>query len=174
MTGRTVDDLERCIMADRVSAHIMIGGQLPETDLPDLIRAIETDGPTVDWDGTPFTLTNICGTEPLALMDHEVAWGRFAEIEDCCERLGLSYVRWAGSYSGSFPATRVLYTGSGERETFLTTEDDTQVFAIEHIRELGSMEAIEAEYGRARCNPPPLIIVQPDSTDDVREEAGHD
>ena len=161
-------------MADRVSAHIMIGGQLPETDLPSLIRAIEADGPAIDWDGTSFTRANICGTEPLALMDHEVAWGRFAAIEDCCERLGLSYVRWAGSYSGSFPATRVLYSGSGERETFLTTEDDTQVFAIEHICELGSIAAIEAEYERARRNPPPLVIVQTDSAGDVCEEVGHD
>lgn len=153
-------------MADRVSAHILIGGTLPRGKYPALVQAISNDNPAIDWDGTPFDPTNIPANDPLALMDHEVAWGRFEAIEACCHRLGLHYVRWSNGYIGSFPSIRVVYPGHGEPETFLTSEDDDQVFSIEHIRELGSVEAIEAEYRRAKLNPPPLGLVDDDLIDE--------
>ncbi|SER24469.1 hypothetical protein [Sphingobium sp. YR768] len=152
-------------MADRVSAHIMIGGMLSRSAYAGLIQAIEKDNPAIDWDGTPFNSSDIPIDTPLALMDHDVANGRFEEIEAVCRRHGLHYVRWSGGYPGSFPSVRVLYLGHGEPKQVLTTEEDEQVFPIERIRELGSIEAIEAGYRLARTNPPPLVLVEDDPRD---------
>lgn len=160
-------------MADRVSAHLLIGGVLARSTYPQLIRAIKSENPAVDWDGTPFNPADLPADTPLALMDHDVAEGRFAEIEHVCRRHGLHYVRWSGSYPGSFPSVRVLYPGHGEPQLVLTTEEDEQVFPIERIRELGSIEAIEAEYRLARMNPPPLVLVDDDPTDAAISETVH-
>jgi hypothetical protein len=105
-------------MADRVSAHIMIGGVLARSRYPRLVNAIGNDNPSIDWDGTPFNPANLPTDTPLALMDHDVANGRFEEIEDVCRYYGLHYVRWSGGYPGSFPSVRVLYLGQGEQNRF--------------------------------------------------------
>ena len=160
-------------MANRVSAHIQIGGVLSRSRYPELISAIADDDPAIDWDGTPFDPADLPATGPLCLMDHEVAEGRFDEIEQCRRSLGLSYVRWRAGYSGSFPSDREIYFGPGEQESFLTTEEDTLIFSIERIRELGSMDAIEAEYARAHFNPPPLAIIDEDPADCEAVEAAH-
>jgi hypothetical protein len=160
-------------MADRVSAHIMIGGMLARSRYPEFVQAIEKDNPAIDWDGTPFNPTDLPIDTPLALMDHDVADGRFEEIEAACRRHGLHYVRWSGGYPGSFPSVRMLYLGHGEPQPVLTTEEDEQVFPIERIRELGSIEAIEAEYRLARMNPPPLVLIDDDSSDPAISETVH-
>ncbi len=160
-------------MADRVSAHIMIGGVLARSTYPRLIQAIEQDSPAIDWDGTPFNPEDLPTDTPLALMDHDVADGRFEEIEHVCRRHGLHYVRWSGGYPGSFPSVRVIYLGHGEPQLVLTTEEDEQVFPIERIRELGSVEAIEAEYRLARMNPPPLILADDNPGDPATSETEH-
>ncbi|WP_120252449.1 hypothetical protein [Sphingobium sp. YG1] len=160
-------------MSDRVSAHIMIGGIIPRSQYPDFVRAIAHDNPAIDWDGTPFDSTYLPATGPLTLMDHEVANGCFEKIEESCRRLGLHYVRWADGFGGSFPSVRVIYRGHGEPQNFLTTQDDQQIFSIERIRELGSIAAIEAEYRLARMNPPPLVLVDKEPTDEAMTETVH-
>lgn len=60
-------------MADRVSAHIMIGGVLSRSQYPVLVQAIGSDNAAVDWDGTPFDPAYLPVNNPLTLMDHEVA-----------------------------------------------------------------------------------------------------
>lgn len=160
-------------MADRVSAHIMIGGTVLRSRYPLLVQAIAHDDAAVDWDGTPFDPTILPVDGPLMLMDHEVANGCFVEIEDICRHLGLHYVRWSGGSVGSFPSVRVIYLGYGEVQKFLTTEDDEQIFGIESIRALGSIEAIEADYDRARKNPPPLVLIDTTPGDAVHSEAVH-
>ncbi|EQB14895.1 hypothetical protein [Sphingobium lactosutens] len=160
-------------MADRVSAHIMMGGVLVRSRYPEFVQAIGNDNPAIDWDGTPFNPIDIPIDTPLALMDHDVANGRFEEIEHVCRRHGLHYVRWSGGYPGSFPSVRMLYLGHGEPKQVLTTEEDEQVFPIERIRELGSIGAIEAEYQLARMNPPPLVLVDDDSSDPALSETVH-
>lgn len=157
-------------MADRVSAHIMIGGMLARSGYPGFIQAIEKDNPAIDWDGTPFNPADLPIDTPLALMDHDVANGRFEEIEAVCRRHRLHYVRWSGGYPGSFPSVRVLYLGHGEPKQVLTTEEDEQVFPIERIRELGSIGAIEADYRLACMNPPPLVLIDDDAGDPAVSE----
>ena len=160
-------------MADRVSAHIMIGGVFARSRYPEFVQAIGNDNPASDWEGTPFNPTDLPIDTPLALMDHDVADGRFEEIEHICRRHGLHYVRWPGGYSGSFPSVRMLYLGHGEPKQVLTTEEDEQVFPIERIRELRSIKAIEAEYRPARMNPPPLVLVDDDPSDAALSETVH-
>ncbi|MEE4453431.1 hypothetical protein [Novosphingobium resinovorum] len=160
-------------MANCVSAHILIGGRLARSRYPELIEAIKADNPAVDWDGTPFDPDDIPVGKPLALMDHDVANGCFEEIEGICHRHGLHYVRWSGASPGSFPSVRIVYTGNGEPQPVLTTEEDEQVFSIERIRKLGSIETIEADYQRARRNPPPLVIVDDQPADVVILEITH-
>jgi hypothetical protein len=160
-------------MANCVSAHILIGGRLARSRYPELIEAIRADNPAVDWDGTPFDPDDIPDGKPLALMDHDVANGCFEEIEGICRLHRLHYVRWSGASPGSFPSVRIVYMGNGDPQQFLMTEEDEQVFSIERIRELGSMEAIEANYQRARRNPPPLVIVDDEPTSAVISEATH-
>lgn len=164
---------ERYAMADRVSAHIMIGGTIARHHYPALVQAIAADNPAGDWDGTPFDPVDVPVDHPLALMDHDVANGRFEAIEQCCRRLHLHYARWSGGYPGSFPSVRVVYAGQGEPQTYPTTEDDQQIFSIERVRELGSIEAIEAEYHAASLNPPPLVLVDDDPGDEQYGETDH-
>lgn len=140
---------------------------------PLLVQAIANDAAALDWEGTPFDPTILPMDSPLMLMDHEVANGCFVEIEDICRRLGLHYVRWSGGSAGSFPSVRVIYRGHGEPHKFLTTDDDEQIFSIESIRALGSIEAIEADYDRARKNPPPLVLVDCEPGDAVLSETVH-
>jgi hypothetical protein len=68
-------------MAGRVSAHIMIGGLIPRSQYPDFVQAIAHDNPAIDWNGTPFDPAYLPLTDPLTLMDHEVANGCFGRIE---------------------------------------------------------------------------------------------
>jgi len=160
-------------MADRVSAHIMIGGVLSRSQYPVLVQAIGSDNAAVDWDGTPFDPACLPVNDPLTLMDHEVANGCFETIELCCRRLGLQYVRWSGGYAGSVPSVRVIYRGHGEPRRYLTTEDDQQLFSIESIRELGSIVAIENDYQLARQNPPPLVLIDEEPIDEAMMEPVH-
>jgi hypothetical protein len=160
-------------MADRVSAHIMIGGVLPRSQYPVLVQAIGSDNAAVYWDGTPFDPACLPVNDPLTSMDHEVANGCFETIELCCRRLGLQYVRWSGGYAGSFPSVRVIYRGHGEPRRYLTTEDDQQLFSIESIRELGSIAAIETDYQLARQNPPPLVLIDEEPIDEAMMEPVH-
>ena len=160
-------------MADRVSAHIMIGGVLSRAQYSVLVQAIGNDNAAVDWDGTPFDPACLPINDPLTLMDHEVANGCFETIELCCRRLGLQYVRWSGGYAGSFPSVRVIYRGHGEPRRYLTTEDDQQLFSIESIRELGSIVAIENDYQLACQNPPPLVLIDEEPIDEAMMEPVH-
>lgn len=160
-------------MSDRVSAHIMIGGIIPRSQYPDFVQAITHDNPAVDWDGTPFDPTYLPATDPLTLMDHEVANGCFEKIEESCRRLGLHYVRWSDGFCGSCPFVRVIYRGHGEPQNFVTTQGDKKVFSIARIRELGSIAAIEAEYRLARLNPPPLVLVDEEPSDEAMTETIH-
>src|SRR3546814_8506405 len=73
-------------MADRVSASITIGGTLPATALAGLAATIQLERLSTEWDGEPFTLDDMPENAPLSLMAHEVAWGRFEQLEAFCIR----------------------------------------------------------------------------------------
>src|SRR3546814_572855 len=101
------------IMADRVSASITIGGALLSALLPDFIALIEQQGLSTEWDGEAFTASDLTGNAALELMAHEVAWGRFEELEAFCVRNALPFSRWSGAYPGQWGRERVGFTGGG-------------------------------------------------------------
>lgn len=145
-------------MADRVSASITIGGALPSVLLPDFITFIEQQRLSTEWDGEPFTASDLAGNAALDLMAHEVAWGRFEELEAFCVKNALSFSRWSGAYPGQWGAERVVFTGSGEPRSYAADEDDYILIGRCTAERLGGFAAIIAHFDAADFDVPPLVI----------------
>ena len=71
-------------MADRMSAEIWIGGQLPHS----LLKEFPISDLRLDWDATPFDASSEEGilsardeSGLLHFADCEIAWGEFQELE---------------------------------------------------------------------------------------------
>src|SRR3546814_16856452 len=90
------------------------GGALPSWLLPDFIAVIEQQGLSTELDGEAFNASDLTGNSALELMAHEVAWGRFEELEAFCVRNALPFSRWSGAYTAQWGAERVVFTGGGE------------------------------------------------------------
>ena len=146
-------------MADRVSASITIGGTLPATLLSELLAAIEREGLSTEWDGEPFAAEQLASGEPLRLMAHEVAWGRFEQLETFCVTHGLPFARWSGAYAGQWGAERTVFSGSGEPRGFASDEDDYILIGRCTVERLDSLEAVIAHFDAADFTIPPLAIV---------------
>lgn len=145
-------------MADRVSASITIGGALGAALLPDLLAAIANERLSTEWDGEPFAADQLACGEPLRLMAHEVAWGRFEELEAFCLTHGLPFVRWSGAYAGQLGAERTVFTGSGEPQSYAADEDDDILIGRCTVERLGTIEAVIAHFDAADFAVPPLVI----------------
>lgn len=145
-------------MADRVSASITIGGILPAALLPDLLAAIECEGLSTEWDGAPFAADQLPTDGPLALMAHEVAWGRFEELEAFCVENCLPFARWAGACPGAWGAERTVFAGADEPRCFAADEDDYVLIGRCTAERLGSYAAIIAYFDAADIAIPLLVI----------------
>lgn len=145
-------------MADRVSASITIGGTLPPALLPDFIALIEQQCLSTEWGGEPFTASDLTGTAALELMAHEVAWGRFEELEAFCVKNALPFSRWSGAHPGQWGAERVVYSGSGEPRSYAADEDDYILIGRCTAERLGSFAAIVAHFDAADFAVPPLVV----------------
>lgn len=145
-------------MADRVSASITIGGNLPATALAAFAATIELEGLSTEWGGEPFTLDEMPESAPLCLMAHEVAWGRFEQLEAFCTAHGLCFARWSGGYSGQWGAERLVFTGSGEPQSYAADEDDYILMGRCTAERLGSYAAIIAHFDAADFAIPPLVV----------------
>lgn len=145
-------------MADRVSASIVLGGTITAVVFAELTVLIEAEGLSTEWDGDPFQLADIRPGEPLSLYAHEVAWGRFEELEAYCVVNAVPFARWAGAYAGQWNAERVVFTGAGEPAEFVADEDDHIVIHGQTVEKLGSMDAILAHFDAADFAVPPLIV----------------
>lgn len=146
-------------MADRVSASITIGGTLPRSLLPDLATRVQAEGLSTEWDGEPFTLSMFREGEPLELMAHEVAWGRFEHLESWCVEHGVSFARWSGAYCGQWGAERVVFTGAGEVRSYAADEDDYLLIGRCTVERLGSYDAILAHFAAGDFAVPPLRLM---------------
>lgn len=89
-------------MAGRVSASITIGGSLPRAMLSELVGTIQSEGLSTEWDDEAFTCEQLIEGEPLMLMAHKGAWGRFNDLEAFCARNHLAFARWSGSCPGCY------------------------------------------------------------------------
>lgn len=145
-------------MADRVSASIVIGGNLTAAEFAELAQILADEALSTEWDGEPFEPDHrVCG-EPLRLHAHEVAWGRFETLEPWCFEHGIAFARWAGGYSGQWGAERVVFTGSGDPVTYLADEDDHILIDRSQLEKLGSIEAILAHFDAADAPIPALRV----------------
>ena len=149
-------------MVDRVSASITIGGTLPAAVLPDLLATIEGEGLSTEWDGEPFAADQLPQDAPLILMAHEVAWGRFEQLEAFCVVNALPFARWSGAYAGEWGAERVVFTGSGDPQCFAADEDDYVLLGRCTAERLGSYAAIIAHFDAADFVIPPLVVTADD------------
>ncbi len=145
-------------MADRVSATITIGGNLRGEQLLDLAAIINGEGLSIDWDSEDFTLSQLVPGTSLTLMAHEVAWGRFEDLEAFCAVEHLPFVRWSGAYSGQWGAERVVFTGDGDATSFTADEEDRILIGEETVEQLGTFEAVRAHFAAAAFTVPPLCI----------------
>lgn len=148
-------------MADRVPATISLGGVLSRADVTDLLEAIAADGLSAQWDVTACEIETFRFDRPLTLAAHAAASGRFPNIEACCRRLGLTYVRWAGGSPDCYPPSREVFLGAGQPEDFLVSEDDELLLSLAQVRALGSLQAVEAHAARALCQVPDLVLAPP-------------
>jgi len=140
-------------MADRVSATITLGGELPSARLLDLTGIINSEGLSTDWDGEDFTISQLIAGRALTLMAHEVAWGRFEPLEEFCVTEQLPFARWSGADAGQWGAGRVVFTGSGEPASYVADEEDTILI------DRATIEAVRAYFDAADFVVPPLHVV---------------
>lgn len=145
-------------MADRVSASITIGGILPRSLLGRFIEVIDNEGLSTEWDGATFDVSDLPEDDTMRLMAHEVAWGRFAELEAFCVENGLPFARWSGGYCGQWGPERVVFTGTGEPQSYAADEDDNIIICHEVVDRLGILEAIVAHFEAADFPIPPLVV----------------
>ena len=145
-------------MADRVSASIVIGGPLTASDYAELTEIVADEGLLIEWDGERFESGHRTVGEPLSLYAHEVAWGRFEELEAWCVEKKLTFSRWSGGYGGEWTAERVVFTGDGDPTSYTADEDDRIMVDRSTVEKLGSVENILAYFDAADVVIPPLAI----------------
>jgi hypothetical protein len=146
-------------MADRGSASITIGGDLSAALLLDFVRIINDEGLSTDWDGSDLSVSDLPGDGPLRLMAHEVAWGRFDGLEAFCVANRLPFARWSGACPGQWDAERVVFTGTGEPQSYEADEIDNIVISREVVDLFGIWEAILDHFEAADFPVPPLRVV---------------
>ena len=145
-------------MADRVSASITIGGTVTPAVYVELADVIAAEDLSTEWGGERFEPHQRTKGEPLRLFAHEVAWGRFEELEAWCVEHRAPFARWSGTYGGEWGAEGVVFTGSGEPTSYAADEDDRAMIDRDTAERLGSIDAIRAHFDAAEFEMPPLVI----------------
>lgn len=130
---------------------------MPAT-IVELAQIIADEGLSVEWDGPRFEPQHRTEGDVLSLCAHEVAWGRFEQLEAWCVEKKVPFARWSGACGGQWGAERVVFTGEGEPKSYAATEDDTIMISQDTAEKLGSFEAIIAHFDAGDFNPPPLTI----------------
>jgi hypothetical protein len=134
-------------MSERYSANIRIGGQITPKRIPTLLEAIRTASVSHEWGDAPFEpnsaeeLLAAVRDGHLFLCDEQSRYGEFPELEATCQKLGLSYSRWAEGYCAydaelvdwrtgmKEPVVRVASNSSDA--TYVATEDVRK--ALKHL-----------------------------------------
>ena len=158
-------------MADRVSASIKLGGDLPITLLPDLVRLIEDEDLGPHWDG-PFTSEAEIRTylaaaaAGLTLYANEVTSGEFEALQAFCVDHRLTYVLTYDGSGGLWAPGRRIRRPDDRGDGLTCTLDDSLGFACisaDQIRalELRSLEDILAHLERFDLSETPPFTIQP-------------
>lgn len=145
-------------MAERVSASITIGGRVTADEFAELTHLIGAEGVTIEWDGDDFEPSQRVTDQPLRLCAHEVAWGRFEELEAWCVLKGVPFARWSGGYPSQWGSHRAVFTGTGVPKSYLVDEEDYTLIGRDMVKKLGTFEAVIAYFNDADMPIPPLIV----------------
>ena len=145
-------------MADRVSASIVIGGQVTPDQWRALLELIANEGLAADWDAPPFTPEQRVEGEPLRLCALETPWGMFDALEQYCCDERLPFTRWSGACPGSFGAERIVFDGRTGPLNYDVDEDDHVVVHAHTIGQLGLMRAIRRYLNAAEIAIPALVL----------------
>jgi hypothetical protein len=110
-------------MADYVSAHILIGGDVRQRVVPKLCEAIRKEGVSLEWGELPFrpdsaaelgrACQEIGGKSTLRLCCDEVADGEFASLQAFLVRHKLPFNRWHES-KYEIPCELLVYRPGGK------------------------------------------------------------
>jgi len=146
-------------MADRVSATIRLGGALTRPQLAIFLDLVAEERLSTDWEGAPFSLSEIPDDGPLVLMAHEVVGGDFEQLQTFCIAHGLPFQRWCGAYPGGWESERLVFDGISEPRSYTATDSDLVVISWHEAIELGSAAAIEAWFKSADIAVPALTII---------------
>lgn len=158
-------------VADRVSASIKLGGDLPVTLLDDPVRLIEDEDLGPDWDG-PFTSeaeirTYLAGgAAGVTLYANEVSSGEFEALQAFCVDYRLTYVLTYDGSGGPWAPGRRIRRPDDRGDGFTCTLDDSLGFACisaDQIRalQLGSIEDVLAHLERFDLSETPPLTIQP-------------
>lgn len=135
-----------------------IGGTVTPAVYTELADIIAAEGLSTEWDGEPFAPDQCTEGEPLRLFAHEVAWGRFEELEAWYVEHCTPFARWSGAYGGQWGAERVVFSGVGEPVSYAADEDDCIMINRNTAEQLGSIDAIRAHFDAADFEVPVLIV----------------
>ena len=92
-------------------------------------------------------------------MAHEVAWGRFEELEAFCQANALPFARWSGSYGGEWGAERVVFTGCGAPVSYIADDEDRILLDQATIERVSRpWTAIRDHFAAADFLIPPLQV----------------
>jgi len=149
---------QEVLMADRVSASIVLGGTITASDYAELSEIIADERLSTEWDGPTYAPDHRVVGEPLSLYAHEVAWGSFDTLEACCVEKKIPFTRWSGAYAGQWGAERVVFTGEGAPTSYAVDEEDYVVIDRGTVQQLGSIDAILAHFDAADASIPPLLV----------------
>lgn len=143
------------------SAKIRIGGDLPRHHLLELAALAHAANAVMGWNGPTFSSEHLRNDQPLVLASNEAADDAFDALEEFCQRQGLPYVRWFSGDQGFCPRL-VVHAGTGTPREFPVNEIGEVMITLDRIRQLGSLEAIEADFAFADGTIPPFRIVRSD------------
>lgn len=149
-------------MTDYVATSIEIGGTLPAHLLARFAEIVQFEELRTDWEGPMFDVTDLPDNAPLQLKALEVADGWFPQLEAFCYQNGLPFARWSSGCSREYGAQRLVFTGSGEPESYPCDESDYVLIGRDHAVKLGSMEVIVAYFDAADFLVPPLVVLKAD------------
>lgn len=151
-----------------LSAHISIGGNLPQSKVEAFIQVVLDSGAGWDWDCSvtrEYILERAeCG-EVLDLYDSTAGWGNFPGIESFCEDNGLSFVRYAGGDYEYDPDVVWCTPYSDGIQARITDADEYLVVRIGILRSImkqpDPIQALQRLIqGHTVPEIPPLVIVE--------------
>ena len=147
-------------MADRFWACIEIGGRLRQADVPRFCKEARID---------PCDLPEYLQEGRFVLENSEAAYGRFEDLEDLCQELGLAYRRQSDGKYEFTPEIVAWRPGLEEPDCVLTDHMGDPVIALGSVRKIydalkaGHQQealALAVEALAEPAKPPPLEIAE--------------